>query len=69
MSQPSSDLPDFGEEMVALPEDGSQSMAPASPAVVYRKKGFTIYTVFLIMSFAFLLISAILLFLNAGNFQ
>lgn len=64
MSQPSSDQPDFGEELVESPE----MAAPAPPAPVYRKKGFTIYTVFLILSFSFLLIASILLYLNNGKF-
>ena len=50
MSQPSSEPgqfpPDFAET--------SAEMQPEAPAPVYRKQGFSIYTVMLILSFVFL---------------
>ncbi len=42
-------------------------ITPRAP--VYRKQGFSIYSFLLILSFVFLLISIILLFIEVGRFD
>ena len=67
MSQPSSDLVDFGAELQPGPEmQDPGMMAPPTPV---RKQGFSIYTIMLILSFTFLTVATILLFINVGNFK
>lgn len=70
MSQPSSDLefdsPEFSE---TADFEEAQSAVPAAPAAPrYRKQGFSIYTVMLILSFACLLAGMILMFVEAGKY-
>lgn len=72
MSQASSDFGSddaFGDALLE-PEGSDQSFAPtqqvpAPPA--YRKQGFSIYSVMLILSFVFLTTAAILFFIDAGS--
>ena len=72
MSQASSDFGDdaFGGEMIEAEFGAEEGMMPeqVAPAPRFRKQGFSIYTVMLLMSFAFLLIAAIMFFINAGKF-
>ena len=66
MSQPSSDLDaevGFDEAYGDVP-----AVETAPPAPQYRQRGFSIYTVMLIMSFVFLTTAAILLFINADKY-
>ena len=49
--------------------EGGESTAPQTPpAPQYRKQGFGIYTMMLLLSFLFLLIATILFFVEAGKF-
>ena len=62
----------FGDgELTPLEDSQIQAEAaePIVPAPVYRKQGFSIYTVMLILSFVFLLTAMIFLFIEAGRFQ
>jgi len=73
MSQPSSDLDDpFGNAAVmagAVEDQGMMAEAEIpAPAPQYRKQGFSIYSVMLILSFVFLMTAAIMFFVNAGKF-
>jgi hypothetical protein len=72
MSQASSDLDDpFGNAVVEADAGGDYGMSEAemvAPAPQYRKQGFSIYSVLLILSFVFLMASAIMFFVNAGKF-
>jgi len=52
-----------GDDQSLVPEG---SMAPPPPA--YRKQGFSIYTVMLILSFVFLATAAIMFFIDAGKY-
>ncbi len=65
MSQPSSD---FGE--VGFEEGYEQPPAvdTAPPAPNYRQRGFSIYTVMLILSTVFLTAAAIVLFIEADKY-
>ncbi len=75
MSPPSSE-PDFADAgfddgLIGTTESTYpvQPVAPEPvPATRYRKQGFSIYTVMLIMSFVFLLTAMILLFIEAGKY-
>lgn len=77
MSQPSFE-PDFSDANfddgltpvesafeTETPEAAQQMIA----APVYRKQGFSIYTILLILSFVFLLTAMIFLFVEAGRYQ
>jgi hypothetical protein len=74
MSQASSDPQDpFGGDAVieaSASEDPGMTpdMGMAPPPPQYRKQGFSIYSVMLILSFVFLMASAIMFFINAGKF-
>lgn len=72
MSQANSDFGDdpFANAMVeSSPEDGMMEQAPVAPAPPqYRKQEFSIYSVMLILSFVFLMIAAILFFMDAGKY-
>ena len=67
MSQPSSDFDTadigFDEAYPAAP-----TVDTGPPAPQYRQRGFSIYTVMLIISFVFLATSAILLFINGDKY-
>lgn len=71
---------DFGDEgfedaLDEVPEEGGdmdasmEASAPAAPAPVYRKQGFNIYSVLLILSFVFLTTAMIITFNVAGKLQ
>jgi hypothetical protein len=73
MSQASSDLDDpFGNAVVEADAGGDYGTMSeegmVAPAPQYRKQGFSIYSVMLILSFVFLMASAIMFFVNAGKF-
>lgn len=72
MSQPSTDFefdaPDFAESLDSEFEE-TQPTAPVVPAAPrYRKQGFNIYTVMLILSFVCLLAGMIIMFVEAGKY-
>ena len=72
MSQASSDFGDdaFGDAL-AEPGPAEQDLATQAqiaPAPRYRKQGFSIYTVMLIMSFVFLVTAAIMFFIDADKY-
>ena len=70
---------DFGEEgfedsLGELSTDASMGMEetpapPAEPTINYRKQGFSIYSVMLILSFIFLTIAMIFFYQEAGRLQ
>ncbi|MFK7767676.1 MAG: hypothetical protein AB8B55_10685 [Mariniblastus sp.] len=66
MSQLSSDIGDdsFGEAMVESAEEAADFVAPPQ----YRKQGFSIYTVMLMLSVLFLTIATIVFFYNASSY-
>ena len=70
MSQPSFN-PDSGMGMASPMGDpmvpGGDN-PPLTSTPQYRKQGFSIYTVMLILSFVFLLTSMIVLFIEAGKY-
>ena len=76
MSQPSFD-PDFTDAgfddgLTPVESAFEPTPEPGPPVVsgpVYRKQGFSIYTVMLILSFVFLLTAMIFLFVEAGRYQ
>ena len=73
MSLPNNE-PDFAEagfdDGLTPMESAFEPEAPAAaPAPVYRKQGFSIYTVMLILSFVFLLTAMIFFFVEAGKYQ
>lgn len=65
MSLPSSDFGDVGFEE-AYEESPAIEAAPAAPN--YRPRGFSIYTVMLILSTVFLTAAAIIVFLEADKY-
>ena len=66
MSLADSDLFEEVGEMSGEPADGTPTpQAPAAPQ--YRKQGFSIYSVMLILSFVFLVTAMILLFQEVGR--
>lgn len=73
MSQPSTDLEfdaDFGEasfEEVGTPETTAAPVAPVAPR--YKKQGFSIYTIMLMLSFLCLLAGLIMMFVEAGKYN
>ena len=71
MSQPSSDLDAFDSPEFA--ETSSFDEAPAAPAAPpaprYRKQGFSIYTIMLILSFVCLLAGMIMMLVEAGKYN
>lgn len=68
MSQLNSD--DFGDGEIGFEEATYEDAlpTPGPPAPVYRQRGFSIYTVMLIISFVFLTIAAILAFVESGKY-
>lgn len=60
----------FGDALIESTGDDT-GLAPQEPAAApppaYRKQGFSIYSVMLILSFVFLLTAAILLFIDSGS--
>lgn len=75
MSQPNSDMADFDapefEELggEAVPAAEAEVSAPPAPVQRYRKQGFNIYTVMLILSFICLLTAMVILFIEAGKYS
>jgi hypothetical protein len=68
MSQPSSDF-ETGEIGFSEAYDQPEISAPVIPAAPqYRQRGFSIYSVMLILSFVFLLIAAIVLFIEGDKY-
>jgi len=73
MSQANSDFGSddaFGDALLE-PEGGDQSLVPPQPVVAppaYRKQGFSIYSVMLILSFVFLTTAAILFYMDAAKY-
>ena len=68
MSQPSSDF-ETGEVGFEEAYDQPQVESPGPPAAAqYRQRGFSIYTVMLILSFVFLMIAAIVLFIEGDKY-
>jgi len=74
MSQANSE---FGEDPFATAtidspyeEDGmmAEQASPVSEAPRYRKQGFSVYSVMLIMSFVFLTAAAIIFFIDADKY-
>lgn len=72
MSQASSDFGDdaFGDAAMdsGFEDQGLAPMEPIVPVTQYRKQGFSIYTVMLILSFVFLTTAAIVFFVDAGKY-
>ncbi len=72
MSQPSSEMdfdsPDFAVTGESSYEAEQSAPAPA-PVVRYKKQGFSIYTIMLILSFVCLLAALIMLFIEAGKYS
>ncbi len=69
MSQASSDFDDdFGGAMIEADGDEGVEMPMVAPPPAYRKQGFSIYTVMLILSFVFLTIASIMFFIDAGKY-
>ena len=71
MSQASSDFGDdvFGDALdTGLEEQGLTQQPQIKPVVQYRKQGFSIYTVMLILSFVFLTAAAIVFFVDVGKY-
>jgi hypothetical protein len=73
MSLASSDFGEddaFGDALVESEFGGEeQSLVPqVPPPPAYRKQGFSIYTVMLILSFVFLTTAAIMFFIDAGKY-
>jgi hypothetical protein len=65
MSQPSSDFDEVGfEESYEQPP----AIATAAPQPNYRQRGFSIYTVMLILSTVFLTAAAVVLFIEADKY-
>lgn len=68
MSQPSSDLDnDFVTAEVSSDDDALIAQA-APPSPQYRKQGFSIYTMMLILSFLFLTTAGIMFYINTGSY-
>ena len=68
MSQPNSDLEnDFVTAEVSSEDDALIAQA-APPAPQYRKQGFSIYTMMLILSFLFLTTAGIMFYINTGSY-
>ena len=72
MSQANSDFGDdaFGDAVMdsGFEEQGLAPSEPVVPVTQYRKQGFSIYTVMLILSFVFLTTAAIMFFVDAGKY-
>ena len=71
MSQPNSDF-DPSMPMAEFEEVGGEQEMPATSipqAPIYRKQGFNIYSVMLILSFVFLTTAAIVLFMQLDKFK
>ncbi len=60
---------DDGLDMSLTAETTGESPYTQNTPPNYRKQGFSIYTVMLIMSFVFLITSIILLFIEVGRFN
>lgn len=72
MSQPNTDMDfdaaDFGEASFETVD--SPAAAPAAPpAPRYKKQGFSIYTIMLMLSFLCLLAGLIMMFVEAGKYN
>lgn len=71
MSLASSDLGGddaFGDALMETGEDEQSLTAQVPPPPAFRKQGFSIYSVMLILSFVFLLTAAILFFIDASKY-
>lgn len=72
MSQPSSEL-EFDTPDFDVADDSAAAETPPAPAPPsaprYRKQGFSVYTVMLILSFICLLAALIVLFIEAGRYN
>jgi len=77
MSQPSTDMeadlefdaPDFGEASFEEADSpvAATPVVPAAPR--YKKQGFSIYTIMLMLSFLCLLAGLIMMFVEAGKYN
>ena len=56
----------FEEDSMMAQEEAPMAAAPQAPT--YRKQGFSIYSVMLILSFIFLTAAAIMLFIDADKY-
>lgn len=65
MSQPSSEFEEVGFEEAT---EQTPAVQTAPPPPNYRQRGFSIYTVMLILSFVFLTAAAIVLFMEADKY-
>lgn len=70
MSQPSSDLDDDFVTAGVSTDEGDPSLSGSAPPPPprYRKQGFSVYTMMLILSFLFLTTAAILFYVNIGSY-
>jgi hypothetical protein len=77
MSLASSDFEDAGFDNAGFDDgletsaevEGVKGQTPVPKAPLYRKQGFSIYTVMLILSFVFLIVAIILLFMEVDRFS
>lgn len=72
MSQPNSDFdsPEFEETLEStFAEEPQAATTMAPPAPRYRKQGFGIYTIMLVLSFLCLLAGMIMMFVEAGKYN
>jgi hypothetical protein len=73
MSQPSSDFEFDSAEFPVTGEssyEAEQQVAPPpEPAQRYRKQGFSIFTIMLILSFVCLVAALIILFIETGKYS
>ncbi len=72
MSPQNSDFDAVGfDDALEIPMTGESATnsVPANAAPSYRKQGFSIYSLMLILSFVFLIASIILLFMEVDRFE
>ncbi len=73
MSQPSSDFEFDSAEFPVTGESSyetdQETAPPPAPAQRYRKQGFSIFTIMLILSFACLVAALIILFIETGKYS